>query len=389
MTTSGRGDEPAGGPFAAPAYVRAIAPYPPGRPIEDLARETGLTRISFLASNENPWGPSPRAVTAIAEAAGRVHRYPDGGGFHLREALARRFAVDPEEVVLGNGSGEIVDLLCKAFVTDGETVVVSDRAFVQYRLSAQSVNARLVEVPARGGVRDDLPAMAEAARQGAGQGAGQGARQPARIVFLAHPNNPTGTFPPRADFAAYFARVGDDVLTVVDMAYREYVEDPDYADGLAYLAAGRNVAVLGTFSKVHGLAGLRIGYALAPAGIVDAVERVRAPYNTSLVAQAAALAALGDDEHVALSRRRNAAERAFLEGELARRGVAFVPSAANFLLVEPGPPCGELFARLLERGVVVRPLAGYGLPRGLRVTVGTHEENEHFLEALDGLGLGG
>jgi histidinol-phosphate aminotransferase len=357
--------------YSAPDYLLRIQPYHPGEPVELLRRRLGVDQIFQLASNENTAGPPPSALAAARQALSQGQFYPDGGGLLLRQRLADRFGVEPQQVVLGNGSGELVDLLCKAFVADGGAVVVSRLAFVQYRLSAMAVNAELVEVePRSGGLRDDAEGLAAAARG-------------ARLVFLANPNNPTGTYVTRRELDAYFETVGDSVLTVVDQAYQEYVDEPDYPNGLDDLKRGRNVVVLGTFSKLYGLAGLRIGYGLGPAELLAQLERARLPFNTNSVGQAAALAALDDIEHLEATRRRNRLERSFLAAELTRRGLAVTPSIANFLLVELARPAAEVVPALLRHGVWVRGLAPYGLPQAVRVTVGTRRENEAFLAALD------
>jgi histidinol-phosphate aminotransferase len=344
-----------------------------------LQRELGLARIVQLASNENTAGPSPRVYAAISRALAEVRFYPDGGGYHLRRRLAELHGVEPRQIALGNGSGELVHLLCQAFLLDGQPVVLSGLGFIQYRLSARAVNARLVEVPVQPASRADDP-----------EELGRAARA-ARLAFLANPNNPTGTYLTRAGLDAYFSLAGDEVLTVVDQAYQEYVEAADYPDALDDLKAGRNVLVLRTFSKVHALAGLRIGYGIGPAAVLAQLEGARLPYNTNSLGQAAALAALDDPDHAAAARRRNAVERALLAAELARRGFGVGPSIANFLLVdlpmglpvEGRGPAAALAERLLRCGVMVRPLGGWGLPASLRITVGTREENELLLAALD------
>jgi histidinol-phosphate aminotransferase len=362
--------------YLAPEHIRRIVPYRPGPPIDSVRRQLGRDEISLLASNENTYGPAPRAVEAIRQAANGVHLYPDGGGYALRHRLAQVLGVAPEAVVLGNGSGELVGLFCQAFVMHGEAVVVSRYGFVQYLLSAQKVGARIVQVGEPAVLADDLPAMAQAANE-----------QRARIVFLANPNNPTGTYASRAQLDAYFEAIDPAILTVVDQAYFEYAVAEDYPDALEDLAAGRNVAVLRTFSKIYGLAGLRIGYAVAAPALIEQIEKVRLPFNTNSLGQLAALAALDDDEYVQRSRHRNLEERAFLAGALRQRDLCCVPSQANFLLVDVGRPASELCEGLLARGVLCRPMAGYGLPTHVRVTVGQRQESERLLAALGELGF--
>lgn len=352
-----------------PEHLRHISPYVPGKPIEEAERELGITFVK-LASNENPLGPSPMAVAALRDACAGVNRYPDGSGHYLRHALAARLGFEPEQVVLGNGSTELVEILAKAFLADGRGAVVAEQAFIMYSIAVRAMAAPLRSIPQKDH-HHDLPGMAEACDQRTA------------LVYIGNPNNPTGTYVDRAAFDAYFERVPDRVLTIIDEAYFEYVEAPDYPDCLDYLRAGRNVVVLRTFSKIHGLAGLRIGYGLTSPDVLRALEAVRSPFNTSAVAQAGALAALGDTEHVERSRRANSAGLKFLQDELARRGIDFVPSVTNFVLVRTPLPAAEIYQRLLSRGVIVRPMAAYGYPDGVRVSLGTEAENRRFLDALD------
>ncbi len=353
-----------------PEHIRSIVPYVPGTPIEQAEREVGVGQVVKLASNENPLGPSPRAIEAIRQAAGRVHRYPDACGLVLREALATRLGIPVGQIVLGNGSTEIVELLAKTLLPGGRGAVVATQSFIMYRIAVQSMGASIREVPLVHH-RHDLSAMAAACGTGTA------------IVYIGNPNNPTGTYVSRAELDDFLTRLPESLLVVLDEAYRDYVEAPDYPDGLEDLRRGRNVAVLRTFSKIHGLAGLRIGYAALPAELAAAVERVRSPFNTSVVGQVAALAALGDGDHVRRSREENSRERTFLMGEIAGRKLAFIPSVTNFLLVETGMDAQDLYIRLLRQGVIVRPMGSYGFPRGVRVSVGTHPENLRFLAALD------
>lgn len=352
-----------------PEHLRAITPYVPGKPLEEAERELGITFVK-LASNENPLGPSPKAVAALHDACAEVNRYPDGSGHYLRHALAERHGLRPDQIVLGNGSTELVEILAKAYLATGKGAIVSKQAFIMYSIAVRAMAAPLRSVPQKDD-RHDLPAMAEACDAGTA------------LVYIANPNNPTGTYVGRAAFAAYFARVPEHVLTIIDQAYFEYVEAPDYADCVEELKAGRNVVVLRTFSKIHGLAGLRIGYGVTSADVVRTLEAVRSPFNTSAVAQKAALAALQDGDHVERSRRENAMGVRFLQAELARRGIRFIPTVANFILVRTSLPADDLYRRLLSRGVIVRPMGAYGYPDGVRVSIGTEPENRRFLGALD------
>jgi histidinol-phosphate aminotransferase len=354
-----------------PDHIVRIAPYVPGTPIEEAERLLGIREVVKLASNENPLGPSPRAVEAAREAAARANRYPDGSGFLLRQALSERLGFPMAQIVLGNGSTELLELAGKALLSAERGGVVSDRAFIMYAIAVRAMGAPLRVVPAPGD-RHDLPAMAAACDA------------TTALVYIGNPNNPTGTYVSRDELAAYFERVPSDVLTVIDEAYRDYVEVPDYPDGLDHLRRGRQVAVLRTFSKIHGLAGLRIGYAVTLPAIARALEAVRSPFNTSLVAQAAARAALEDRDHVTRSRQSNARELRYLLDELARRPrLRVTVGVANFLLVHTPLAGEEIYRRLLRRGVIVRPMEPYGYERSIRVSVGLHGENERFLEALD------
>jgi len=361
--------------FLAPDYIRNIQPYPVGKPVDVLRDELGVERIIPLASNENTAGPSPRALAALAHPSAELFLYPDGGGTHLTHRLAAFHGVEPEQIILGNGSAEIIDVLCRAFVTDSQRVVVSSLGFAQFRLSAASVNAHLVEVPTPAETRKDSPeACAEAARS-------------ARLVFLANPNNPTGTWWSRSELDTYFEGAGDEALTVVDQAYFEYVDAPLYPDALDDLRAGRNVLVLRTFSKAHALAALRIGYGITSPEVAEALHKTRLPFNTNTLAQAAALASLDDTEHIAAARERNLRERPFLAAELSRRGLRVTPSVTNFLLVDFPRPAREVVGEVSRSGILIRPMGGYGLPYSIRITVGSREENEALLAALDAAGF--
>jgi histidinol-phosphate aminotransferase len=352
-----------------PEHLRAITPYVPGKPLEEAERELAITFVK-LASNENPLGPSPKAVAALHDACAGVNRYPDGSGHYLRHALAARHGMRPEQIVLGNGSTELVEILAKAYLATGKGAVVSEQAFIMYSIAVRAMAAPLRSVPQKDD-HHDLPAMAEACDAGTA------------LVFIANPNNPTGTYVGRAAFDAYFERVPKHVLTIIDQAYFEYVEVPDYPDCLDYLRAGRSVVVLRTFSKIHGLAGLRIGYGVTSPEVTRALEAVRSPFNTSAVAQKAALAALEDTAHVERSRRENARGVKYLQGEMARRGISFLPTVANFILIRTALPAADLYRTLLARGVIVRPMGAYGYPDGVRVSIGTEAENRRFLDALD------
>jgi histidinol-phosphate aminotransferase len=354
----------------APDYVRRIAPYIPGKPTSELAREFGLAErdIVKLASNENPRGPSAAVRAAIAAATDELCRYPDGNGFALKAALAARFAVQPEQIVLGNGSNDILELVTQAFLQPGDAAVYSRHAFAVYPLATQARGAHGIEVAAHA-MGHDLHAMRHAITA------------QTKVVFVANPNNPTGTWIAPAELEAFVAGVPEDVVVVLDEAYNEYLDADQQADSAAWIAAHPNLIVSRTFSKAYGLAALRVGYGVMHAKVADMLNRVRQPFNVNALAQAAALAALADDAYVDESRALNRAGMQALEAGLRALGLAWVPSHANFLLVEVGD-AGTVYQRLLRQGVIVRPVANYGLPTWLRVTIGLPAENARFLTAL-------
>ena len=356
-----------------PEYIRRLAVYVPGKPIEEVQRELGVSDIVKLASNENPLGTSPRALAAIREALPELHRYPDGSGFRLRRALAARHGVAIDQVFLGNGSCEILEMLARAFIADGDEAVISQQSFVMYELAINQVNGRPVAVPTAPGRRHDLDAMAAAVSSRT------------KLVYVANPCNPTGTYNTRAELDRLLAAAGERVLVVLDQAYQEYVDRPDFPDGLEDVKSGHNVIVLRTFSKIFGLAGLRIGYGVGAPEVIATLNRVRSPFNTSSVAQAAALGALEDGEWALRSRAHNLREMEFLEAELRRRRVRYTSSVTNFLLIEFAGDVRELFVEFQRRGVIIRPVGGPGLANCARVSVGTRPENEKFLAALDQL----
>jgi histidinol-phosphate aminotransferase len=352
-----------------PEWVRTLTPYPPGMPIEELERELGISGSIKLASNENPLGPSPRAVAAIQAALGGLHRYPDGASYYLTRRLAERHGVSPEEILVGNGSNEIIELVVRSFLRPRDEVVMADQAFVIYRMVAQAAAGIPKIVPLRR-FTHDLEAIAEAV----------GART--RVVFLANPNNPTGTIFRRADWDAFLAAMPRHVIVVADDAYADYVTDPDYPDTIGARGdGGVPVVTLRTFSKLYGLAGLRIGYAVAPAPVVEVMDRVRQPFNVNALAQVGALAALDDHEHVQRTLAVNQEGMTYLVDAIRGLGLDFVPSAANFILVRVGQGA-RVYGALLRRGVIVRPMEVYGFPDYVRVTVGLREENRRFIEAL-------
>ncbi|MEE8557791.1 MAG: histidinol-phosphate transaminase [Myxococcota bacterium] len=354
----------------AKPHIRELDPYPPGKPIEELERELGVRDSVKLASNESAFGPSPRVVQAIREAASGVHRYPDGSAHYLREALAARLHVEPEQLLFGCGSDELLEILAKTFLSPGDEVVFPWPCFAMYPIVTQGMGALSVRVPLDGEYRADVAGLIAAVTERT------------RLLLIANPNNPTGTSIGARELGTLLERVPDRVLVVYDEAYLHYVRRPDYPDALSELGSRPNLVLLRTFSKVYGLAGLRVGYAIGSRELCALLERARHPFNVSSIAQSAALAALEDEEHVARAVAMNGAGLVRLAEGLQELGVEFVPSDANFLLVRVGPDAKRVYEALLRAGVITRPLGAFGLDEHLRVTVGLPEENERFLKAL-------
>ncbi len=355
--------------------VRDLEPYVPGKPLDELEREHGVTGAVKLASNENPLGPSPRAVEVLRGALGDVALYPDGGGFHLRHALARRLRVSPGQITLGNGSNDVLVLLAETFLTPDANAVYSEYAFLVYRLAVQATGAAALVAPAR---PPDAPQPF-----GHDLSAMHGLIGPhTRLVFIANPNNPTGTWLEREALRGFLESVPADVIVVVDEAYCEYVDNPAYPDTPAWLADFPNLVITRTFSKIFGLAGLRVGYAVSHPQIADLLNRVRQPFNVNSLGLAAAVAALDDEAHVARSREANSRGLVQLRAGLAALGITAAPSAGNFVLAGLRRPAAPVYESLLRAGVIVRPVANYGLPEHLRITVGLSEQNERALRAL-------
>jgi len=352
-----------------PVYIRSLIPYEPGKPIEEVEREYGISGSVKLASNENPLGPSPRALAVLRERLPDLHLYPDGDCFYLKRALSEKLAVDPESLIFGNGSNEIIELAVRTFLRPGDEAVMAEQAFVVYELIVQAVGGERKIVPLKN-FTHDLTAIADAITPRT------------RLVFLANPNNPTGTIYRRSDWEAFLARISTDVMVIVDEAYFEYVGTADYPNSLDYHAQHPAILTLRTFSKLYGLAGLRIGYGIGAKDVVALMQRVRQPFNVNAPAQWAALAALDDADHVQRSLEVNRQGIKYLEAEFTRLGLAYVLSHANFILVRVGNG-PEIFQRLLRQGVIVRPMVGYKFPEHVRVTVGTMAENQKLITALE------
>jgi histidinol-phosphate aminotransferase len=353
--------------FANP-QLKDLVSYKPGKPIEELARERGLkpTDIIKMASNENPLGPSPKAVAAMTKALSEAHIYPDGFGFKLREALANKFDVAIEQTILGNGSNEIIEFIGHAFLRPGDNVITAEHAFVVYKLMATLFGAETIEVPDPGFVHD-LDAMLAAITP------------KTKELFIANPNNPTGTVVRFDALQRFMDKVPEHVVVVIDEAYYEFMHEPP--DTMKFVKEGRNVILLRTFSKIQGLAGLRIGYGIGPAELISVVHKTRQPFNANAIAQAGALAGLLDDEHQSKTRQITDEGRAYLENEFASMGLECVPSHANFVLVKVGDG-DKVFQKMLDKGVIVRAMAEYKLPDWVRISVGTMEQNLRCIATL-------
>jgi histidinol-phosphate aminotransferase len=350
-------------------FIPAIQAYPPGKPIEEVQREYGLKSVIKLASNENPLGPSPKAMRAMRAAVAEMNLYPDGNGFYLRQAIAQKHGVKIENVCLTNGSDEVSDLIVTAYVGESDNVVVSQHDFISYKLAAQMVGAECREVPLRDW-HADLSALLAHVDAGT------------RLICIANPCNPIGTMVGRRDLEHFLEKVPETVLVLLDEAYTDFVASRDYPDGMRYLKRYENLIVARTFSKAYGLAGLRIGYAVAQPEVIRNFDRVRAPFNVNRMAQAAALAALEDAVHLRRTRENNDKGRRVLETAFTKLGLAFVPSQTNFILVDTGRSGKEVTEALLRQGVIVRPMGGYGLPHHIRVSIGTPAENKRFVKAM-------
>lgn len=353
--------------FAHP-QLRDLVPYEPGKPIEDVARELGLDPATIIkvASNENPLGPSPKAVEAMQAAIEEAHIYPDGGGYRLREAIAKKFDLERTNIVLGNGSNEIIELLGHVFLKPGMNVIAAEHAFVVYKLMATLFGAETIEVPDPGFVHD-LDGMADAITP------------ETRQIFIANPNNPTGTLVGQDDIDRFMDKVPEHVIVVFDEAYYEFLDTPP--DTMKFVREGRNVVIMRTFSKIQGLASLRIGYGIAPAPLAELLQKARQPFNANAIAQAGALAGLLDQEHQDKTKALNDEGRAYLQSAFADIGREYVESYANFVLVEVGNG-DHVFAEMMKKGIIVRAMRGYKLPGWVRISVGTMEENERVVACL-------
>lgn len=349
--------------------VLNVSPYVPGKPIEETKRQLGLKDVIKLASNENPLGPSPKAVAAIKKCLSGINRYPDAQSFYLKKRLSKYLGLNPENLVLGNGSDELIDVVIKTFVEADENIVTSEGTFLEYEIIAQ-VNDRKIKKAALRYFKYDLGAMLKLVDK------------KTKLVFIANPNNPTGTYVTQAEVRDFVNALPERVIIVFDEAYDAFIDVDDYPNSLNYLRRKKNVIVLKTFSKSYGLAGLRLGYAIACPEIAGYLERTRQPFNVNLLAQVAGLAALDDQEFLKKSRRMALEGKKFLYQELSKLGLGYVPSVANFILVDIGQKGQDIFTQMLKFGVIVREMSQYGLANFIRVTIGTPKENQRFTRVL-------
>lgn len=353
-----------------PDWVEHLTPYVPGKPIEETEREYGVSNVIKLASNENPLGPSPMAIRAMERAAAKVHLYPDGASFYLVRRLARHLGVEPAEVFVGSGSNEIIELVIRTFTAPDDVALLSAGSFVMYKVALQSHGRPFVEVPMLPGFRYDLKAMAKALGP------------KVRLVFLANPDNPTSTAFSKAELDAFLAQVPPDTLVVLDEAYFEYVDWAEYPNGLDYFRRLPNVMVLRTFSKIYGLAGVRLGYGVMNPRLVGYLNRTKMPFNLTSIAQEAGIAALDDVEHLRTTRETTWRGLRYLETELRKLGVDVPHSHANFVFASLGRPAGPVYEALLRRGVITRPVPGSGWPNALRISTGLQSQNERLVKAM-------
>lgn len=355
-----------------PQNILSLKPYTPGKPIEELEREYGISGSIKLASNENPLGPSPKAVAAMSAALANLHRYPDASGYYLVARLAERLKVSRDQIVLGNGSDDVIGMLTRVFLKPGDEAVMTSPSFLMYEIFVRTVDAVPVMKPLKN-LAVDLDAMADAVTDRT------------KMVFITNPNNPTGSHITTDEFKRFMDRLPSRVVVVLDEAYIEFARDPECLDGLTQISADRPLAVLRTFSKIYGLAGIRIGYGVMPAEMAALLNRVRQPFNTNSLAQVAAVAALDDDDFFRETRQLIQSELGFLQGGLKKMGVDYFPTQANFFLIDVKQPAGIVFEKLLRQGVIVRSMVSYGYPEYIRITVGTRVENVRLLKALEGV----
>ncbi len=357
-------------PFVNDPYL-TLKPYVPGKPVSETERELGITGCIKLASNENPYGPSPKAVTAIQRSLAGLNDYPDGGAYYLKQALAARHRVDARQIIVGNGTNELLEMVVRTCVRPGESVLYADPSFIVYKLAPLAAGCSIKRVPLTPDLRYDLPALARAADA------------KTKLLVIGNPNNPTGTYVTARELEDFLGAVSEDLVVVLDEAYFEYASASDFPNGFDFLGWRKRLLVTRTFSKCYGLAGLRVGYGVGDLELVDYLNRGRQPFNVNSLAQVAALAALDDVEHLTLATRSNREEMARLVPALRARGFKVYDSQANFVLVDVHQDGEQLFQKLLRRGVIVRPVSNYGLTTCVRVTIGTPAQNDRLLAAID------
>jgi len=345
-----------------------IKPYQPGKPIEEVKREIGLQDVIKMASNENPLGPSPKAMASIRKYLGNINRYPEGGCFYLRQAVAKRLKIKPEQLIFGNGSDELIGLTLRAFVNEGDEVVVASPTFLMYEVASTAHGAKIKVVPMRY-FKYDLKAIKDAVTKDT------------KVVFIANPDNPNGTYISKYELEDFLKGLNRETIVFLDEAYFEFVEEQDYPNGLDYLGKN-NLIVTRTFSKAYGLAGLRVGYGISSPEIIKYMETVREPFNVNLLAQMGAIGGLKDKEFVARSKKTVREGKKFLYTELKAIGVRYVPSVTNFILIELGPKSGEVVEKLLKKGIIIRNMKAWGLENFIRVTIGKEAENKRFIREL-------
>ena len=348
--------------------VLNVKPYQPGKPIEEVKREMGLQDVIKMASNENPLGPSPKAVAAIRKYLGNINRYPEGGCFYLRQAVAKKLKIKPEQLIFGNGSDELIELTLKAFVNEGDEVIVASPTFLMYEVASTAHGAKIKVVPMRY-FKYDLKAIKDAITKNT------------KIIFIANPDNPNGTYIAKYELENFLKDLSDETIVFLDEAYFDFAEEQDYPNGLNYLEKN-NLIVTRTFSKAYGLAGLRVGYGVSSPEIIKYMEAVRDPFNVNSLAQIGAMGALKDKKFLSRSKKVVREGKKFIYAELKALGVRYVPSVTNFILIELGPKSGEVTEKLLKKGVIVRNMKAWGLENFIRVTVGKNSENKRFIKEL-------
>ncbi len=349
--------------------IKDLVPYVPGKPVEELERELGIKGSVKLASNENPLGTSPLALSAIKESVSNINRYPDGDSFYLKHKIAEKLGVKKENIILGNGSNEVIEIVARTYLTPDDEAIYANHAFIVYPIVTQSIGAKAVISPMKDLTHDLNDIYSKITDK-------------TKIIFIANPNNPTGTIVKKNELRQFLKDVPQNVIVLMDEAYFEYVDDTDYPDTLEYHDIREGLITVRTFSKIYGLAGLRVGYGIASEKIVSYLNRVREPFNVNSLAQTAALAALDDDLHVQKSKELNSSEMRYLEDELSGIGLQFTKSYTNFILVNLKKDPTEIYNKLLNKGVITRPVGGYGLKTHLRVSVGLHAENKRFVDSL-------